>query len=512
MNTNNPNADDARLTISEKDWSLLRQHLLQEDGLERVAFLLVGKSTTGAFSEFFVHRVMPVQDERCRRQSPVIIEPDTQTVLDHFGDFSRSAAAVFCHAHSHPFSGVGRFSGGDHAFLEGHVRSLKNYLRTIGIQRDCLFLRIVLGKDEEGFEAEVHDLGAARVCKIRAIRIVGASGIRSLPNRHGDAAPSPAEHLDRNIRWLGEAGQSKVQRTRVAICGLGGVGAEVVKNLRGLGFRSYVLIDHDLLEATNLNRLPYRAADVGKSKVDLAAHFIRDLDPDADVRCLTTRVEDADAQSALAESDLIISGVDSDAARLSIQVLAARYLKPVVDVGSGIILKSGTRCVSAMGGQVSVYVPGGACLACQGLNTGAIEDASLTTVRERVGYVRGTKETPASVVTINAIMAGFASDVAMRLVTGFSESPVWLNCDLLGNRMATMRFAKRENCPICGTYGVEGLGVDEERPLPPPGPVVDSDAAPSVPPDQTPMPIQIEPKRDAPPSFGREVASEAIPS
>ncbi|HEY5705822.1 MAG TPA: ThiF family adenylyltransferase [Terrimicrobiaceae bacterium] len=287
-----PQSCDGRLTISEKDWSLLRQHLLQQDALERVAFLLVGRSTTGGFPEFFVHRVMPVQDDRCRRQSPVIIEPDTLTVLDNFGVFSQSSAPVFCHAHSHPFSGVGRFSGGDHAFLGGHVRSLKNYLRTADVQRDCLFLRIVLGKEEEGFEAEVHHLGAALVSKIRAIRIVGATGIRYLPNEDSAAAPSPAGHLDRNIRWLGEAGQSKVQRTRVAICGLGGVGAEVVKNLRGLGFRRYMLIDHDLLEATNLNRLPYRACDVGKVKVDLAASFIRDLDPEADIQCLPTRVED----------------------------------------------------------------------------------------------------------------------------------------------------------------------------------------------------------------------------
>ena len=495
-----PQSRDARLTISEKDWSLLRQHLLQHDGLERVAFLLVGRSRTGAIPEFLVHRVMPVQDDRCRRQSPVIIEPDTLTVLDNFGAFSLSSAPVFCHAHSHPFSGVGRFSGGDHAFLGGHVRSLKNYLRTAGVQRDCLFLRIVLGKEEEGFEAEVHDLGAARVCKIRAIRIVGATGIRYLPNGGGTAAPAPAEHLDRNISWLGEGGQYKVQRTRVAICGLGGVGAEVVKNLRGLGFRRYVLIDHDLLEATNLNRLPYRAADVGKLKVDLAASFIRDLDPEADIQCLPNRVEDPDAQRALTESDLIISGVDSDAARLSIQVLAARYLKPVVDIGSGIILKSGTRSVSAMGGQVSVYVPGGPCLACQGLNTGAIEDASLTAVRERVGYVRGTKETPASVVTINAIMAGWASDVAMRLVTGFSASPVWLNCDLLRNNMTSMRFARRENCPICGTDGVEGLGMEREKPLPPPVPHLDTESGTSLAPEEPLSP------------FGREVAIEPISS
>ncbi|HEY5705821.1 MAG TPA: hypothetical protein VIS96_09630 [Terrimicrobiaceae bacterium] len=199
--------------------------------------------------------------------------------------------------------------------------------------------------------------------------------------------------------------------------------------------------------------------------------------------------------------------MDSDAARLSIQVLAARYLKPVVDIGSGIILKSGTRSVSAMGGQVSVYVPGGPCLVCQGLNTAAIEDASLTTVRERVGYVRGTKETPGSVVTINAIMAGWASDVAMRLVTGFGESPTWLNCDLLRNSVTSMCFARRENCSICGSDGVEGLGMEQEKPLPPSVPHLGTESATSLAPEEPAIRVQ-----EPPSLFGREVAMEPIPS
>lgn len=457
-----------RLTISEKDWTSLRTHLLQADGLERVSLMLLGKSASSLLPEYFVHRHLPIPDERCERQSAVIIEPDTMAVLDTFQVFVKSSAAVFCHAHSHPFSGIGRFSGGDQQYLAGHVRSLKNYLRTSNTDLCRQFLRIVLGRDESGFEAEVHDLDAARVCRIESIRIVGPSGIRTLPDMDGDGLNSSAKHLDRNLRWLGAAGQARIQNTRIAVCGLGGVGAEVVKNLRGLGFRRFVLIDHDRLEASNLNRLPYRSEDVGTFKVELAAHFIRELDPSAEIVCLPTKVQDSEAQRHLADCDLIVSGMDSDAARLSIQVLAARHLRPIIDVGSGIRLQSGTRTVSAMGGQLSVYTPGGPCLACQGLNTGAIEDESLAAVRESVGYVRGVKETPASVVTINAIMAGLASDAAMRMATGFSQAPGWLSCDLIHHKLHGMQFVKRESCPICGTDGVEGLGAEIDEPLPSP--------------------------------------------
>ena len=76
-------------------------------------------------------------------------------------------------------------------------------------------------------------------------------------------------------------------------------------------------------------------------------------------------VESREAQEALLRADFILAAVDNDSARLNLQVLAARTLKPMLDLGSGIQLECGSSTVKSMGAQVTLYAPGGPCLACQ---------------------------------------------------------------------------------------------------------------------------------------------------
>jgi hypothetical protein len=86
-------------------------------------------------------------------------------------------------------------------------------------------------------------------------------------------------------------------------------------------------------------------------------------------------------------------------------------------------------------------------------------------VRRALGYVQGTVETPASVVTINAIVAAIGADALIKWITGFSKTPRWLRYDLLAHQSTSLNFASRPGCPICGEEGLMGLGAEEETPL-----------------------------------------------
>ncbi len=465
-----------RLTITESAWTAFRQHLHQRDGKERAAFMLLGCLEEGDLLNYYVHRLLLVPDHRCVQQHQTIVEPDAGSILDSFRAYQQSAATAFLHAHSHPFSDCARFSGTDDHYLAGEIRGLGEYLRATDNQRTFRFLRMVTGGREGGFTGEIFGGNLGFRGRISEVRVVGRNGMRTIPcsGLHGTQpqkeealTDSERERLDRNVNWLGEGGQLAISSTNSALCGLGGLGAEVLKNCRGLGFKQYTLIDMDRVETSNLNRLSCGAGDVGRYKVDVAKDFILAAIPDADVTVLRLPVENEACQRALMQADFVVNALDDDSARLNVQVLAARHLLPMLDLGSGIRLKPGTREVSAMGGQTTFYVPGGPCLLCQGLDPARIVPREIRQMQRQIGYVEGTDETPVSVVTINSVIGGIASDILMKYLTGFSTAPLWVSFDLLKHEVTRLSFHKRTDCPICGEKGIEGLGIEETAPLMP---------------------------------------------
>jgi hypothetical protein len=470
-------APEVALVLSERHYETLRHQLLQEDGLERAGFALLGRSRSVGSREYLVHRLLLPRDRDCRRQTPVSVEPDPGYVLGTLEALQESGAGAYLYAHSHPFSTEATFSGTDDAHLAGEITSLDEYLGLRDDDRDVEFVRLVWGRREEGFAAEVYDRQGRLVARMTRLRVVGTRGVREvacarMPRGPAAPAPLPAARLDRNIRWLGESGQRRLREVRLAVCGAGGIGSAFVAQGRGLGIRRWSLVDQDRVEPSNLNRL-FGAGlrDVGRLKVKVLAREIRALDSAAEVETIPHPVQSAEARRALAAADVIVCGLDNAEARLEAQVLAARYLKPLLDMGSGIVLDPATGRVAQMGAQAVLYSPGGACLVCQGVvNPARVLSAEHRALRRSLGYVDGAEamEAPPSVVTLNALVAALGLEMLVRYLTGFAAGPTYVRYDSLKATLEELAFARREDCPICGDGGVEGLGDDEAARLKPP--------------------------------------------
>lgn len=80
-----------------------------------------------------------------------------------------------------------------------------------------------------------------------------------------------------------------VRDTRVLIVGCGGNGA-VADLLVRAGFEHFGLIDDDVVEDTNLNRLPFTRKAVGLSKVEAWRRHLLSINPDCDVSVWQRRV------------------------------------------------------------------------------------------------------------------------------------------------------------------------------------------------------------------------------
>ena len=83
---------------------------------------------------------------------------------------------------------------------------------------------------------------------------------------------------------IGKDGVDKLNKVKVAIFGIGGVGSFVVEGLVRAGVQNFILVDNDIVDLTNLNRqIIATHKTVGKYKVDVAKERILEINPNANV-------------------------------------------------------------------------------------------------------------------------------------------------------------------------------------------------------------------------------------
>jgi molybdopterin-synthase adenylyltransferase len=106
--------------------------------------------------------------------------------------------------------------------------------------------------------------------------------------------------------------QRRLRQAHVLQLGTGGLGSNVLQSLAGLGVGRLTLLDDDLVEPRNFARqFLYRERDIGTSKVDQAARWVREYDSTIEVRPVRRRVRGpADLADLLAGVDLVVAGID----------------------------------------------------------------------------------------------------------------------------------------------------------------------------------------------------------
>lgn len=83
---------------------------------------------------------------------------------------------------------------------------------------------------------------------------------------------------------LGKENLSRLQDTKVAVIGVGGVGGYVVEALARSGIGSLVLVDYDVVSTTNLNRqIIALESTIGRPKVEVMAERILQINPECKI-------------------------------------------------------------------------------------------------------------------------------------------------------------------------------------------------------------------------------------
>ncbi|HEX6342195.1 ThiF family adenylyltransferase [Umezawaea sp.] len=128
----------------------------------------------------------------------------------------------------------------------------------------------------------------------------------------------------------------RVRESRVLVLGTGGVGSSIVQCLAGLGVGAMTLVDRDDVEPRNFARqFVYRHRDLGRSKVERAAEWVREYDPAIEVRAVDRWITGAaDLADLTGDVDIVVGGLDSEqGAHLWVNEAALRAGVPYVGGG-----------------------------------------------------------------------------------------------------------------------------------------------------------------------------------
>lgn len=148
----------------------------------------------------------------------------------------------------------------------------------------------------------------------------------------------------RQLRAIGPVAHARIRAAKVLVVGLGGLGCPAATYLAGAGVARLGLVDHDLVEESNLHRQPlYTTADVGRSKVEAARTRLAALNPDVTFASIKRQVKSSNAADIVQGWDLVLDCTDS---------MEARYALSDACLAAGIPLIQGG--VAGQEGQVAI--------------------------------------------------------------------------------------------------------------------------------------------------------------
>ena len=137
---------------------------------------------------------------------------------------------------------------------------------------------------------------------------------------------------------LGTEALRKLENSKVAVFGIGGVGAFVVEGLVRSGVGKFVLVDYDTVCLTNLNRQIHATRKtVGKSKVAIMKERILEINPKAKVT-IHEQFYSQDNALELIENDIdyIVDAIDTISAKIDMVVRAQTINIPIISsMGAG---------------------------------------------------------------------------------------------------------------------------------------------------------------------------------
>lgn len=136
---------------------------------------------------------------------------------------------------------------------------------------------------------------------------------------------------------IGKQAIEKLKQAKVAVFGIGGVGSYVVEGLARAGVGSFILVDKDIVDKTNINRqIIATQKTIGLKKVEVAKQRILDINPDAVIETYSEFFMPNSPDLFDKKTDYVIDCIDTITSKLELIVRAKNMNIPIIScMGTG---------------------------------------------------------------------------------------------------------------------------------------------------------------------------------
>jgi molybdopterin/thiamine biosynthesis adenylyltransferase len=240
------------------------------------------------------------------------------------------------------------------------------------------------------------------------------------------------------LNEIGFEGQQRILAGRALIIGVGGLGSPAALYLATAGIGQLTLVDHDVVDLTNLQRqIAHCEARVGQPKVESARQALLAINSSLQITALAERADGVRLHALVAEADVVLDCSDNFATRQALNAACVRHRVPLV---SGAAIR--------FDGQLAVYDPRQAqspCYACVFPPDTTFEETRCATMGVFAPLV--------------GIIGSMQAAEALKLLSGAGEPAVGRLLMLDGRSMSwtDIRLPRNPACPVCGSTANQAL-------------------------------------------------------
>ena len=369
-------------------------------------------------------------------------------------DIARKTDCGLVLLHSHPdacrwqpMSGPDRAAEASYANLAREVTGLP-------------LVGMTLATGDKTWSARHWDIGVGR-----QVDCTPATNVRVIGHRlavsWNDALARPPHPTSRQVRTVsawGDRCQADLARRRVLVVGAGSVGLDIIVRLAASGLCSLTLMDFDIVEDHNLDRLigaTPRDARLLRPKTHVARRLATTAATAADPRIEVSNLSicEPDGLKLALDHDLIFSCVDRPWPRAVLNALAYTDLIPVIDGGIDLdTFHDGTMRNATW--RTHVIRPGRACMSCNRQldlgqlipdKQGLLDNPDYIKGADQPARPQGQNVAPLSVSVSAGVLAQYTSfSVAPA---GFGD-PGPLQYTLSTHGLLHRPYTTRPHCPV----------------------------------------------------------------
>jgi hypothetical protein len=394
-----------KLRMTQSQHELLERHLFPGDGLEAVAVALCGRRNGKNEHILTVLKIEPIPYQDCKVRTPIRVTWSTERLVPLLLEAAKKDLAIL-KIHSHP-GGYESFSATDDESdidlfnsIYGWTDSNSPHCSAVMLPGGRLFGRTI---QADGAFSPLESI------------LVPGDDLRIWMSQEGVKLPA---FVQRHAQLFGSGTTQRVRGMSAAVIGCSGTGSPLIEQLARLGFGRLVLLDPDVIEMKNLNRIinsSLEDAYLQRPKVQVIASAIARMGFGTEVEIIADSLLTARAVKAVASCDVVFGCMDSVEGRHVLNRLCAYYTLPYFDVG--VKLKAdGLGGIEEACGAVHYVRPDGSNLldrhvyTFDQLRSEGLKRTDPEAYKEQIkaGYIHGVEEDRPAVISINTQMASIA--------------------------------------------------------------------------------------------------------